>query len=68
MCDNQSAIKLSDSEAYRPRTKHIDVRFHHIRSQINNGKIEAKMTADALTKAVPKAKHLFCALEMGLAA
>lgn len=74
MCDNQSAIKLSDSEAYRPRTKHIDIRFHHIRDQINNDKVEikfvpsAKMTADALTKAVTKDKHLFCAKEMGISA
>lgn len=72
MCD-ALAIKLSASEAYRPRTKHIDIRFHHMRDQINNGNIEVKfipltkMTADALTKAVTKEKHLFCAIEMGLA-
>lgn len=26
-CDNQSLIKLATSEAYRPRTKHIDIRL-----------------------------------------
>lgn len=34
-CDNQSSIKLAASEAYRPRTKHIDVHFHHTRDKID---------------------------------
>lgn len=71
-CDNQSAIKLADSEAYRPRTKHIDIRFHHTRSKIDDGTIlidfvpTGEMTADSLTKAVSKEKTIFCATGMGL--
>lgn len=71
-CDNQSAIKLSESEAFRPRTKHIDIRYHHIREKIEDKTIKVdfistkEMTADALTKAVPKEKMIFCAMQMGL--
>jgi transposase InsO family protein len=38
-CDNTSTIKLAKSDAYRERTKHIDVRFHQIRDWIQQGKI-----------------------------
>lgn len=71
-CDNQSAIDLSGSEAYRPRTKHIDIRFHHIREQVNNKSIKIayvsteRMIADSLTKAVPAQKTDFCRCGMGL--
>lgn len=71
-CDNQSAIKLASGEAYRPRTKHIDIRLHHVRDQINAGVIELEyistneQTADALTKAVTGEKTKFCANGMGL--
>lgn len=71
-CDNQSSIKLASSEAYRPRTKHIDIRYHHIRNKVDDGTIVVKhcsthdMTADSLTKAVSKEKTKFCAEEMSL--
>lgn len=71
-CDNQSAIKLTKSEGYNPRTKHIDIRYHFIREKIKNGEIivkflpTTKMVADSLTKPVTKEKNDFCASEMGL--
>lgn len=71
-CDNQSAIKLAGSDGYRPRSKHIDIRFHYIRQKIESGLIKVefletgKMVADSLTKAVPGNKHNFCSNEMGL--
>lgn len=71
-CDNSSTIKLSDSDFYRPRTKHIDVRFHHTRQLVEHGVINiefcesTKMVADSLTKAVAKEKTNFCAQNMGL--
>lgn len=70
--DNQSSIKLAESEAYRPRTKHIDIRFHHTREKIDDGSILIKfcrtqeMTADSLTKPVNKEKTQSCAEGMGL--
>lgn len=72
MCDNQSAIDLGESEAFRPRTKHIDIRFHHIREKIERGVIELeyipteKMVADSLTKAVSTKKTEFCRSGMGI--
>lgn len=71
-CDNQSAIKLSESDGYKQRTKHIDIRYHYIRDLIKQGKINVefletgKMVADSLTKSVNKAKNVFCAESMGL--
>lgn len=71
-CDNSSTIKLTDSEAYRQRTKHIDVRFHHTRKMVDEKIIEidfcpsAEMVADSLTKAVSKEKTNFCTSSMGL--
>lgn len=71
-CDNQSTIKLSESDAFRPRTKHIDIRYHYLREKIDEGVIDVKymptehMTADSLTKAVTKEKHQFCTKQFGL--
>lgn len=72
MCDNQSAIDLGQSEAFRPRTKHIDIRFHHIREKIERKVIALeyvqteKMVADSLTKAVSTQKTEFCRDGMGI--
>lgn len=71
-CDNQSAILLAESDGYRQRSKHIDIRFHHIRDKIKNRQIDVQylstndMVADSLTKAVSKEKTDFCAHAMGL--
>jgi hypothetical protein len=71
-CDNQSAIKLSLSEGYRPRTKHIDLKYHFIREKIKNGDIDVQFigtnfnTADALTKGVSADKLKFCSIQSGL--
>ena len=71
-CDNQSAIKLAENCGYRPRTKHIDIRHHHIREKIADGTIFIKYVctkenvADSLTKPVTKEKHSFCAQQSGI--
>ncbi|GBN19276.1 Copia protein [Araneus ventricosus] len=58
--DNQSCIKLSQSDKHQSRTKHIDVKFHHIRHLRETGMIELEycqskeMTADILTKPLPR--------------
>jgi len=73
LCDNQSAIKLAKSDAFRPRTKHIDVRYHYIRNYVTDGSIKIEhvstnlMAADSLTKSVSKEKTQLCAKLMGLA-
>lgn len=71
-CDNQGALRLAETEAFRPRTKHIDIRYHHIRELVEKGVINIDyvstevMTADSLTKAVSAEKQKLCTKEMGL--
>lgn len=71
-CDNQSTIKLAESEAYRKRTKHIDIKFQYIREKVMKKQVQInfvgteKNIADALTKAVTKNKLNYCAQQMGL--
>ena len=54
--DNSGAIEIATNEKFRPRTKHINVRYHHFRSYVNNGTIKIlpiqshDQRADILTK------------------
>lgn len=66
LVDNESSIKLASTDAFRPRTKHIDIRFHHIRQHIDDSTIEIEHVpskineADSLTKPVTKEKMDMC--------
>ncbi|GBN50133.1 hypothetical protein AVEN_103991-1 [Araneus ventricosus] len=57
--DNQSCIKLSQSNKHHSRTKHIDVKFHNIWHLRETGMTELEycqskqMTADILTTPLP---------------
>ncbi|GJR73555.1 copia protein [Tanacetum coccineum] len=63
-CDNKSAIALCCNNVQHSRSKHIDIRHHFIREQVENRVVElyfvetnyqlADITADILTKALPK--------------
>lgn len=72
MCDNQGAIQLAKSEGYRSRSKHIALKYHHIRENVANKDIDLQhigteeMIADSLTKAVFGSKTLYCTTHMGL--
>ena len=63
---NQGAIATASQPTWvvSGRSKHIDVRFHIIRDATANGLIRLEyirstdMTADILTKALPKELHL----------
>ena len=59
--DNQPSIKIALNEnGSAKRTRHMDIRFHFIRQEVNAGKIKiewiptAKQAADGLTKSLPK--------------
>lgn len=60
--DNQGTIALSKDPVYRQRCKHIDIRYHFIRSALVNGKVTIvfcpteDMVADIFTKSVTKAR------------
>ena len=60
--DNQGALKLSQNPVYQQRSKHIDVKYHFTRHEIQNGTLSlvyiqtAYNMADMFTKALPKVK------------
>jgi len=62
--NNQGAIKLSENPQCPARTKHIDIRYHYIRTAREHNKLSviyiltADMTADILTKALVRDKHM----------
>ncbi|GJS05372.1 transposable element [Tanacetum coccineum] len=62
-CDSMSAICLAKDQVYHDRTKHIDVRYHFIRSE-RRIKVEKIGTqdnpADVFTKPVPLSKFRRC--------
>lgn len=72
LCDNQSTIKIADSDSTSSRSKHIDVRYHFIREHLLSGSFETSwvsttdMTADILTKILPLALHRKFVSELGL--
>nr|GEU85383.1 integrase, catalytic region, zinc finger, CCHC-type, peptidase aspartic, catalytic [Tanacetum cinerariifolium] len=59
-CDNRSAIALCYNNIQHYRSKHIDIRHHFIREQVENGVVELYFVimdyqlADIFTKALPK--------------
>ena len=71
--DNQASIKLAQNPQSHDRTKHIDIKFHIVREALGNNTIALKyvptadMTADILTKGLPKVTHEHHAQGMGLA-
>lgn len=71
-CDNQATIRLATDDNYHARTKHIDIRYHFIRQKIANHLINIKycptedMTADILTKALPKHKVALHSQTLGI--
>ena len=56
--DNNGALTLAKDPKYRPRTKHIALKYHHFRSFVKNGEIEIlpidtkEQLADQFTKAL----------------
>jgi ATP-binding cassette subfamily B (MDR/TAP) protein 1 len=71
-CDSQSAIHLSENDAFHARTKHVDVKHHAIRrwqsrNELKLVKIDTRSNpADMLTKPVPLEKVRLCAASYGL--
>jgi hypothetical protein len=60
--DNQSAIALCKNHVYHERSKHIDVKYHFVRSCVEQGKVEVEHVrtrdqhADILTKSLSRFK------------
>lgn len=70
--DNQSTIAVAKNPAFHGRTKHIDVRFHYIRSLIADGLIVLQycntgdQLADIFTKPLSVEKHKAMRVQLGV--
>ena len=72
--DNQGAIALAKNPGFHARSKHIDIQYHFIRehTDTDTGTITLEycptdeMTADILTKGLPRARHEKHTAGMGL--
>jgi hypothetical protein len=70
--DNESCIRISENPTDHARTKHIDIRYHFVRQSYYDGHIKAvhvpssEMTADILTKSLPREAHWKHLKGMGL--
>nr|GEW95268.1 copia protein [Tanacetum cinerariifolium] len=72
-CDNRSAIALCCNNVQLLRSKHIDIRHHFIREQVENGVVELYFVtmdyqlADIFTKALPSERFEFLLSRLGSA-
>ena len=72
MVDNQGAIHLSKNPGHHQRTKHIDIKYHFIRQEHENGVIELKylptqeQPADMMTKTLVGSKLESCCRRLNL--
>lgn len=63
LVDNNGAIALTRNPEFHKRSKHIDIKWHFIRSYVESGDLRTEyistneMTADILTKPLGPAKH-----------
>lgn len=70
--DNQSAICMSKDPQYHGRAKHIDIKYHFIRHQVECGTVELKycrsedMVADIFTKGLCQDQFLKLRLLVGV--
>ena len=68
--DNCGAQLLATNAIYHSRTKHIDVRYHFIREQVEARRINLQhvptqeMRADALTKPIPNGSRMVSQLNL----
>ena len=70
LCDNKGAIDLSKNPVQHSRTKHIEIRHHFLRDNVQKGNISIEKVssedniADILTK--PLKREPFNLLRLGL--
>ncbi|GKF30517.1 hypothetical protein Tco_0100315, partial [Tanacetum coccineum] len=71
-CDNKSAIALCCNNVQHSRSKHIDIRFHFIKEQVENGVVELYFVntkyqlADIFTKALGRERIKFIINKLGM--
>nr|GEW64297.1 copia protein [Tanacetum cinerariifolium] len=71
-CDNKSAIALCCNNVQHSRSKHIDIKYHFIKEQVENGMIELYFVnmeyqlVDLFTKALGRDRIEFLINKLGL--
>ncbi|GJY63081.1 retrovirus-related pol polyprotein from transposon TNT 1-94 [Tanacetum coccineum] len=71
-CDNKSAIALCCNNVQYSRAKHIDVRYHFIKEQVENGIVELYFVrteyqlADIFAKPMPRERFNFLIEKLGM--
>nr|GEV76078.1 hypothetical protein [Tanacetum cinerariifolium] len=71
-CDNRSAIALCCNNVQHSLSKHIDIRHHFIRDQVENDVVELYFVttdyklANIFTKALPRERFEFLLLRLGM--
>ncbi|GJT72432.1 retrovirus-related pol polyprotein from transposon TNT 1-94 [Tanacetum coccineum] len=71
-CDNKNAIALWCNNVQHSRSKHIGIRHHFIREQVENGVVELYFVtmdyqlADIFTKALPREQFEFLLPRLGM--
>lgn len=71
-CDNQATIQWLKNAKSSTKTRHVNLKFHFVRDEIENGIINVsyvntnEMIADCLTKSVSKEKLEWCCMHMCL--
>ncbi|KAI4325215.1 hypothetical protein MLD38_030632 [Melastoma candidum] len=72
MCDNTSAINLSRNPVYHSRSKHIELRHHFLRDNVQSGKVDIQhvnteqQLADILTKPLDKERFEYLRSKLGI--
>lgn len=72
LADNQGCIKMTENVYGNTKAKHIEIRYHYIRDAWQGNKIVLQyeptetMTADIMTKPLPKERHWTLVGAMGL--
>ena len=65
LCDNKGAVAISGNAVLHNRSKHIDIKYHLVRIEVNKKHVRFKYVntkdnlSDLLTKALPKVTHEF---------
>ncbi|GJT50460.1 retrovirus-related pol polyprotein from transposon TNT 1-94 [Tanacetum coccineum] len=71
-CDNKSAISLCCNNVQHSRAKHIDVHYHFIKEQVENGIVELCFVwtdyqlANSFTKPLPRERFNFLIEKLGM--
>lgn len=71
LCDSQSVIHLATNPAYHSRTKHIDIRYHFLRHEIDGKKLALQNVhtwencADIFTKPIIAEELQWCLASLG---